>query len=203
MNVAYSAEFRDRTANETLLASLAAKSDDGPTYRAAADRDESTTVPPVDFFRHDLPLASGRRDLWPELTLAAVGLFVGDVFVRRVAFEWHWLALPFAAAWARLRRNRGRIVAPEYMERLRERKASVVRQASPKTGRQGDEETRRPNVPTVAVTVKHPEPPPTLTAPPAAPSPKPDAANDYTARAARANARRGRSQERRFAEKRR
>jgi hypothetical protein len=145
----------------------------------------ATAAPPVDFFRHDLPRASGRRDLWPELTLAAVALFVGDVFVRRVAFEWSWLVAPLAAAWARLRRNRGRVVAPEYMERLRERKATVVRQAVQKSGRVADGESAGTMAAPVMGTTKLAEPPPLPTAPPAVP-PKPEAANDYTSRLLRA-----------------
>lgn len=184
VNVAYSAEFRDRTANETLLASLAGlKSDDGPAGMLAPPLGATspTAAPPVDFFRHDLPHASGRRDLWPELTLAAVGLLVGDVFVRRVAFEWSWLVAPFAAVWARLRRNRGRIVTPEYMERLRERKATVVREVVQKSGRGGERESGSAGEPPVAAPPKVEMPPPVPPSPP-----KSNTDNDYTARLLRA-----------------
>lgn len=173
VNVAYSNEFRDRAANETLLASLAAlKPDDGLIGKLAPplSADGTTAAPPVDFFRHDLPHATGRRDLWPELTLAAVGLFIGDVFVRRVAFEWQWLIAPMTAIATRLRRKRGKVVAPEYIERLRSRKDEVVRRVELQSGRAGDEESGRV------------EPSQSTPSPPSEPPPPKKKSDDYTSR---------------------
>ncbi len=141
VNVSYSAEFRDRTANESLLTSLAAlHPPDGPSglstplppvVSTTSGNAISTAAPPtVDFFRHDLPHATGRRDLWPELVLASTVVFVGDVFVRRVAFAWSWLIAPFTALSARWRRNRGRIVTPQYIDRLRSRKDEIAKQVN-------------------------------------------------------------------------
>jgi Mg-chelatase subunit ChlD len=135
VNVTYSSEFSDRTANESLLASLAALRTSGgvggrlaPPLRAGpTPANDTAAVAPVDFFRHDLPPARGRRDLWPQLVLAALAVFVGDVFVRRVAFEWSWLMLPFTWVASRWRSNRGRIVAPQYLERLQSRKEAIHR----------------------------------------------------------------------------
>jgi hypothetical protein len=114
------------------------------------------------------------------LVLAAVALFVGDVFVRRVAFEWTWLVAPFAWMMARLRSNRGRIVAPQYMERLRSRKEEVNRTIGE---RRETVATASPSSPPVST---RPQPPkaPVAVPPPEASQPEPEAkaADDYTSR---------------------
>ena len=138
LNVSYSAEFRDRDANLSLLSALATLKPRG----GAAGRTSPLPAPSAtptspgapafadsavpDFFRRDLADATGRRDLWPELLLAALVVFTGDVFIRRVAFDLRWLwTLPVLLI--RRFRNRGQAPSPEYIERLRSRKEDVAR----------------------------------------------------------------------------
>src|SRR5690606_25609981 len=62
---------------------------------------------------------------WPLLALVCGCIFFADVFVRRVAVGWEWLA----PAYQRVRRILGRDVEqPDYeerLERLRGRKAAI------------------------------------------------------------------------------
>jgi len=131
VNVSYSAEFRDREPNTSLLATLAGLQPTGGAAGIIAPplRTDVTLAPPapVNFFRHDLPKATGRRDLWPELVLAALCLFVLDVFLRRVAFDFARIQA-LAALWIGKLRTRGYAPPQPYMERLRSRKQEVVRE---------------------------------------------------------------------------
>jgi len=144
VSVAYSGEFRDRETNTSLLTSLAALepqvglagrmtsplSSETPDLATSAMSSDATPNAAVDFFRHDLTDVRGRRDLWPDLTLAAVTLFVGDVFVRRVALPWQrWAAM--LAGFAAFRRRRTPTAATsDYIERLRNRKAEATADAT-------------------------------------------------------------------------
>ncbi len=132
VNVSYSPELRDREPNLAMLDGLAALKARGGGAGILAP--PLTTAPAmanvagIDFFRHDLPPASGRRDLWPELVLAAVIVFVFDVFLRRVAFDMRMLLVPFAALRTWWSRQRGLVPAVETMQRLKSRKQEVVQQ---------------------------------------------------------------------------
>lgn len=137
INIGYSDEFRDRETNSTLLKSIAelpAKQGESgqllpplPDVPEDSERAEQSLQPQlsVDPFRRDLPQAVATQDIWPWLVLVGSCVFFGDVLVRRVQFDWRWLA-PF---WNRfsevvLRRERHE-AAPETMARLRSRKAEV------------------------------------------------------------------------------
>jgi Mg-chelatase subunit ChlD len=129
VNVSYSPELRDREPNLSLLTSLAALTPKGGARGVITGALSATPMPlAVDFFRHDLAKASGRRDLWPALVLAAVLLFVFDVFVRRVAFEARWLWLPVAWVRQRVLRRHAPVAAAPHMERLKSRKEAVAKQ---------------------------------------------------------------------------
>lgn len=131
VNVSYSPELRDREPNLAMLVGLAALRPEGAgsgmVASALSTAPEAATS--VDFFRHDLPPSSGRRDLWPELLLAALLVFVFDVFLRRVAFDAKMLLVPFVAArdWWRSRSG-GLVPATQTMDRLKSRKQEVVEQ---------------------------------------------------------------------------
>jgi len=77
-----------------------------------------------DTFRHTLPKATARQDVWPQLLLLASCLFFADVFVRRVHVSLAWI--PQLAATVR-DRIRHRAAAPqlETMSRLKSRKAEI------------------------------------------------------------------------------
>jgi Mg-chelatase subunit ChlD len=182
LNVSYSAEFRDREPNTTLLASLAGLEPTGgsagliaPALAARPEGETAASAPiaPADFFRHDLPKATGRRDLWPELVLAALCLFVADVFLRRVAFD-----LARMQAWAALRiakiRKRGYVPSAPYMERLRSRKDEVAREVDRRRTVLGG----RAATASSAATPSAPAPPWPDSPPPLAPAPTPPPADE-------------------------
>ena len=49
----------------------------------------------VNAFRGGLALARSIRDAWPWFVLAGCCLFLGDVFVRRVAIHFDWIGVAF------------------------------------------------------------------------------------------------------------
>ena len=130
INVPYSSEFRDREADEALLINMARlQPQDGA---AGAVLQDEAGIGKVDellktnVFRHDLAKATSRQDVWQYALLAAGLLFLADVFFRRVQVSFAWLP-PLAS------RLRDRVLgrpqlapAPEYMSRLRSRKAEVA-----------------------------------------------------------------------------
>ena len=130
VNVSYSPELRDREPNLSLLSSLAALTPKGGAHGVLTDALTAQAPLATDFFRHDLAKASGRRDLWPALVLAAVLLFVADVFIRRVAFEAQWLLLPITWTAAKLRRRSAPVATAPNMERLKVRKDEIAKQVN-------------------------------------------------------------------------
>ncbi|HWB08317.1 MAG TPA: VWA domain-containing protein [Pirellulales bacterium] len=132
VNVPYSPEFRDRETNEALLTGLAKlEPKDGPSgivIEDATGRAEAKELAKADSFRHDLPKATSRQDVWPYALLIAGLTFFGDVFFRRVQ-----VSFAFVPALAGRMRDRvlGRTPpapSPEYISRLRSRKAEVSEQ---------------------------------------------------------------------------
>ena len=94
VNVPYSAEYQDRETNEELLKSLVNVKVGG----------ESGKIHPVNF-SNDIPSAedndtfrpspvksTSTQDIWPILMLIAGCVFLADVFVRRVAINFDWVA---------------------------------------------------------------------------------------------------------------
>lgn len=136
INVPYSDEFRQHEANPALLKALAAMKPEGADAGEVIDEavDADTGAPLVDTFRHNLPPASSRRGVWPELLLLAGLVFLADVFVRRVSVSLGWI--PPLAARVRdvvLRRPSSE-PAPAYLDRLRSRKEQVGRQLEQQRG---------------------------------------------------------------------
>jgi hypothetical protein len=130
VNVPYSAEFRDRQANMPLLESLAALVPEGGEGGLLIRDDEHTgeleALLEFNSFRHDLPKAASREDAWPALLLAAGCLFFADVFVRRVAVRFEWLAMLWRIALARWLGRKVPAERSEYLQRLRGRKREVA-----------------------------------------------------------------------------
>jgi uncharacterized membrane protein/Mg-chelatase subunit ChlD len=129
VNVPYSPEFRDRETNESLLEGLAKlEPKDGPPGMVIEDttgRGDPKELAKADTFRHDLPKATSRQDVWQYALLITGLTFFFDVFFRRVQVSFAW-----APAMAGRMRDRvlGRQPAaptPEYISRLRSRKAEV------------------------------------------------------------------------------
>ena len=129
VNVPYSDEFRDRGPNDALLGQLAATvPKDGPAGRVIEDAKQPESIEPllaVNTFRHDLPKASASQDIWHLLLLAASCLLLGDVFIRRVHVHFGWV--PPLAVRVRdfVLRREPPPIQPQYIQRLKSRKAEV------------------------------------------------------------------------------
>ncbi len=131
VNVPYSAEFRDTTSNDALLASLAAQSPQGGAPGRVVDvaADVAPAKSDASLFRHDLAKATSRQSCWHFVLLAGACLFFFDVLNRRVAISSHDLSS--AAEWlARFVPWQKAAPAPAslVMNRLRARKQSIAQQ---------------------------------------------------------------------------
>ncbi len=129
VTVPCSDEFREREPNDALLVQLAAsKPKGGPAGMTIELPDRIGRALPakaVNPFRHDLPKATSSQDAWHYMLLLACCLLLGDVFVRRVHVSFGWV--PPVAGRARdwLLRRRPKPIVPEFIGRLRSRKAEV------------------------------------------------------------------------------
>jgi len=131
VNVPYSAEFRDHETNYGLLRKLVSLHPEGgqpgqmaPADLAAAKLDRLLTL---DTFRQDLAVAPTIRDVWPWLLWAAACLFLLDVFVRRVAIDFHWVPLVWQSVMTRWFGGQAEQAVEQQLDRLRDRKAEVAR----------------------------------------------------------------------------
>ncbi|MBN2476608.1 MAG: VWA domain-containing protein [Pirellulales bacterium] len=130
VNVPYSDEFRDRAANEALMAELAERVPAGGKPGQVIKSDPGDKLPDgmlkVDTFRHgELPKATSSQDVWFYVVLLGSCLFFFDVFFRRVQVSLLWIPPLVGRAVAHVL---GRDVKPaevETMQRLRSRKAEV------------------------------------------------------------------------------
>jgi uncharacterized membrane protein len=130
VNVPYSAEYRDRMANLTLLQDIAAiEPEDGK--RGIVMEDVKLPIGDPKFaeqynsFRHNLKKASSREDVWYLLLFAASCLFFFDVFFRRVQVSFAWIGAAVDTVSRTVFRREPVPVASETMARLRGRKAEV------------------------------------------------------------------------------
>ena len=130
VNVPYSDEFRDRGANDALLAQLAAvQPKDGPPgqlIEKPAEPDAMNKLLDFNTFRHDLPKASSSQEAWHWLILMASCLFLGDVFIRRVNVNFAWLPPLLVRLRDFVLRRQPAAAQPQYIERLKSRKAEVA-----------------------------------------------------------------------------
>ncbi|MEM1070792.1 MAG: VWA domain-containing protein [Planctomycetota bacterium] len=94
VTVPYSEEFRVRDTNQALIEALAAieprGGEAGQVMPALGERPSEELVD-VNAFRGGLELASSIKDVWPWFVLAGCCLFLGDIFIRRVAVNFHWV----------------------------------------------------------------------------------------------------------------
>jgi hypothetical protein len=129
VNVPYSDEFRDRGSNDPLLAGLAAMvpkdGTPGQLIEGPASSDDIEPLLAVNTFRHDLPKATSSQDIWHLLALAAACVFFADVFTRRVHVSFAWAPPLARRAWDFALRRQPATAKPEYIERLRSRKAEI------------------------------------------------------------------------------
>jgi Mg-chelatase subunit ChlD/uncharacterized membrane protein len=131
INVPYSSEFTDRETNVGLLKSLSSLVPDGGTEgkyiegdMTQASLEELTTV---NIFRRDLPPAVSRQSVWPSVLVIAVVIFFVDVFTRRVSLSFAWLVNIVKYLRSKFGKNSDTTEVDERIDRLRSRKAEVVR----------------------------------------------------------------------------
>src|SRR5208282_2169729 len=77
-------------------------------------------------FRHDLPKATSSQEVWHWLVLMAACVFLGDVFIRRVNVHFAWLPPLMVRVTDFVLRRQPAPVQPQYIERLKSRKAEVA-----------------------------------------------------------------------------
>ena len=119
VSVPYSAEYQDRETNEQLLLSLAnveVGGEAGVVHPVSFDATRETPNP----FRPSPIKPASTQDIWPLLMLAAGLLFLGDVFVRRVAIGSDWIQ-PLLERFRKTPDD----TTDDRMERLRSRKAAL------------------------------------------------------------------------------
>ena len=92
--VPYSPEYRDLTANASLLKKLAENS-------GGRLLDATSNV-----FERTMPPARSSQPVWPILLLIAVAAFPADVAVRKIMIDWRRVAAVIIAQFAFLRRTR-------------------------------------------------------------------------------------------------
>ncbi|MGA2796761.1 MAG: VWA domain-containing protein [Thermoguttaceae bacterium] len=132
INVPYSDEFRELSPNDALLDQLAGMTPkDGKPGLIIEPKTKADTLEQllaVNTFRHNLLKARSSQDAWQYLLLFASCLFFGDVFFRRVQVNVAWV--PPLAGRARdwLLRRQPKPAAPEFIQRLRGKKAEVTEQ---------------------------------------------------------------------------
>ncbi len=98
VTVPYSEEFRVRETNQALIQALASTQPRGGEMgQITSPLEVQPTEALIDSnaFRGGLALARSIRDAWPWFVLAGCCLFLGDVFVRRVAINFDWIGAAF------------------------------------------------------------------------------------------------------------
>lgn len=96
VTIPYSEEFRIRETNQALISELASvKPAGGETGEVTAPLGASPDENPEsrNAFRGGLSLARSIRDAWPWFVLAGCCVFLGDIFVRRVAINFDWIGV--------------------------------------------------------------------------------------------------------------
>ncbi|MCE9545349.1 MAG: VWA domain-containing protein [Planctomycetia bacterium] len=129
LSVPYSAEYRERQANLTLLGDLAALKPTGGVAGKFVDNLAQPQAPAQllagDPFRRDLAPARSTQGIWHLLAFVTATLFLCDIGIRRIQFSFAWLPPLVAKARDRVLR-RGRVEeATPTMARLQSLKAQV------------------------------------------------------------------------------
>lgn len=131
-DVPYSSEFRERETNRALLEALASTPPSGGQVGTVIDGDLSPdgmkSLLAVDTFRKGLAKAISSQDVWPLFVLMAAGVFLADVFIRRVSIGYEWIAPVVAFVREKILRQTRNEAVDQTIERLRSRKAVVQSQ---------------------------------------------------------------------------
>jgi hypothetical protein len=131
VTVPYSAEFREREANQALLETLASLQpkggEPGKMIEGELRKDNVGALTSlVDTFRRTLPKAISSQDVWPLFLLLAAGVFLADVFIRRVTVHFYWVGPALSRGWNWLRGRNVEEVKDDRLERLRNRKEALT-----------------------------------------------------------------------------
>jgi uncharacterized membrane protein len=161
VDLPYSPEFADLESNQELLERLR---DITGGKMFADDPDILTSVARSGELYRPLPVSHrSRQPIWMWLvTVAGILLFL-DVAVRRIALDPDRLTASARALWAKLR-GKAETAAPQFLERLRSRKAQVGETLDKAKAGQRYEGTAT-EVPPVATTASPPAPRPVATPP--------------------------------------
>ena len=129
LNVPYSAEYQDRETNDELLLAMSKVEVGGEAGKVyPVNFEENTlkkdeTAKEESTFRRSPIRPVSTQDIWPLLMLLTGCLFLSDIFIRRVAVNFDWVA----PLLARMRSGEQEdAAADERMARLRSRKAEVT-----------------------------------------------------------------------------
>jgi hypothetical protein len=119
--LSYSPEFRNSSSNEALLYRLT-------DLTTARFLDEKSRV-----FLHDRPRQSQPTPLWPRILTILLGLFLLDVFVRRVLIGWEDVAggLALAWRWTASKLPRRQVVTAGTSDQLLQVKKTVLSEEKP------------------------------------------------------------------------
>lgn len=130
VSVPYSDEYRNEETNRALLDMLASLDPDGgepgKMIEGNLQRNRLDPLLQIDTFRHDLAKAVSSNDIWPLLLFVMAGLFLADVFIRRVQIGWEWLTPVVAYVSQHLLRRPQEAQPDERMARLKSRKAEAT-----------------------------------------------------------------------------
>jgi hypothetical protein len=182
VTIPYAPEFADMESNPGLLERLGEETG-GDTY--ADDDDELARVAAAGtVFRPGPPGFAGQQPVWYWLVFAAAVLLLLDVAVRRVALSWAEAMQPLRWLWRRLRRQQAKVAAPQFLERLKGRKAQVNEELAAR--RFEAPAAPLPAAPPEAAEAKPAEPPPALSPPAPEAEAEPE---DYASRLLRAKKR--------------
>ncbi len=126
ITVPYSPEYSDLETNTALLEKLRAITD-GQTYEDSAEALEAAAASGSDgVFRKAPAFSNNLQPVWQWLLFLTGVLLLFDVASRRIALEFGVVVAAVVATWDRLRgRNAAADRVPEYIDRLRARKAQV------------------------------------------------------------------------------
>ncbi|WP_145086069.1 VWA domain-containing protein [Anatilimnocola aggregata] len=114
VNIPYSAEYRDTTTNESLLASLAAikpaGGQPGELVRLPENSQQWSQFTQANHFRRDLPPGRSLTGVWPTTVLIAACLFFFDILNRRLQIPWDVISAQLAKL--RLTKTTAEIATP-------------------------------------------------------------------------------------------
>ena len=129
MNIAYSSEYSDRESNLALMESLAQfkprGGEPGQVIEGQLAKNEFDKLMQHNNFTPTLTAAISIEDIWPMLVVLCGLTFLADVFVRRVAVSFDWVAPAMNSALTSVGLTSKKEKAPESISRLQSRKAEI------------------------------------------------------------------------------